>query len=71
MEKIDWNKPIELMDGTPNEVVAKGGASDSYLIRYARESGMTNMWCDTDGCIGGVQVVRNRPEPKKVTVDFG
>ena len=63
MEPIDWNKPIELMNGEPrasiyskNSIWINGGTCDP------------GFHCDRQGCIGGVQVVRNRKELVKQTV---
>ena len=60
MEPIDWSKPIELMNGEPrdsiyskNSIWINGGTCDP------------GFHCDRQGCIGGVQVVRNRKEPYK------
>ena len=60
MEPIDWSKPIELMNGEPrdsiyskNSIWINGGTCDP------------GFHCDRQGCIGGVQVVRNRKEPEK------
>ena len=65
MEPIDWNKPIELMNGEPQVVSTRPILVGKYI-----EAGNGTLGFSTDnyGCIGGVQVVRNRKEPVKKTV---
>ena len=64
MEPIDWSKPIELMDGTQLE--NGWGSIHGILIPGKAPNG--GFHTDLQGCIGGVQVVRNRKEPVKKTV---
>ena len=64
MEAIDWSKPIELMDGTQLE--NGWGSIHGILIPGKAPNG--GFHTDLQGCIGGVQVVRNRKEPVKKTV---
>ena len=61
MEAIDWSKPIELMDGTQLE--NGWGSIHGILIPGKAPNG--GFHTDLQGCIGGVQVVRNRKEPVK------
>ena len=62
MEPIDWNKPIELMDGTPYYLYDTG-PTDRRIRGVDRP---LPEYCVTEnGCIGGVQVVRNRKEKRK------
>ena len=73
MEPIDWNKPIELMNGEPQVVSTRPilvGKSRPILVGKYIEAGNGTLGFSTDnyGCIGGVQVVRNRKEPVKKTV---
>ena len=58
MEPIDWDKPIELMDRTPARVAV---LDERVVINWKHFQIST----DLGGCIGGVQVVRNRKEPVK------
>ena len=58
MEPIDWSKPIELMDRTPARVAV---LDERVVINWKHFQIST----DLGGCIGGVQVVRNRKEPEK------
>ena len=58
MEPIDWSKPIELMDRTPARVAV---LDERVVINWKHFQIST----DLGGCIGGVQVVRNRKEPVK------
>ena len=51
-DKVDWNQPVELMDGTPYSSL-----------------GNLRVVVDDYGCIGGLQVVRNR-EKKVVFLNF-
>ena len=59
-EPVDWNKPIELMDGKPRVAESCGN-----YIWINSPDGYGGFHCDRQGCIGGVQVVRNRKEPVK------
>ncbi len=59
-EPVDWNKPIELMDGKPRVAESCGN-----YIWINSPDGYGGFHCDRQGCIGGVQVVRNRKEPEK------
>ena len=61
MEPIDWSEPIELMDRTPARVAV---LDERVVINWKHFQIST----DLGGCIGGVQVVRNRKEPVKKTV---
>ena len=60
-EPVDWDKPIELMNGTPAKHVTIGL---KWKVVYPVPDGFTAT-TDLQGCIGGVQVVRNRKEPEK------
>ena len=60
-EPVDWDKPIELMNGTPAKHVTIGL---KWKVVYPVPDGFTAT-TDLQGCIGGVQVVRNRKEPVK------
>ena len=60
MEPIDWNKAIELMDGEPREHWVHGEA-----VWVGVKGNHVGFYTDRQGCIGGVQVVRNRKEPVK------
>ena len=64
MEPIDWTKPIELMNGE-----FRRHSLQQALVRIDGGD-IPTAWFYTDrqGCIGGVQVVRNRKEPVKKTV---
>ena len=64
MEAIDWSKPIELMDGTQLE----NGLGSIHGILIPGKAPNGGFHTDLQGCIGGVQVVRNRKEPVKKTV---
>ena len=61
MEPIDWSKPIELMNGE-----FRRHSLQQALVRIDGGD-IPTAWFYTDrqGCIGGVQVVRNRKEPVK------
>ena len=61
MEPIDWTKPIELMNGE-----FRRHSLQQALVRIDGGD-IPTAWFYTDrqGCIGGVQVVRNRKEPVK------
>ena len=61
MEPIDWTKPIELMNGE-----FRRHSLQQALVRIDGGD-IPTAWFYTDrqGCIGGVQVVRNRKEPEK------
>ena len=61
MEAIDWSKPIELMNGEPRKHEVR---EDSRLV-WISEILTAGFFVDCQGCIGGVQVVRNRKEPVK------
>ena len=61
MEPIDWTKPIELMNGEP----LRYDCSNKYGIWIQGTSTVGSFSTDLQGCIGGVQVVRNRKEPVK------
>ena len=61
MEPIDWSKPIELMDGEPAKV---GPLYERVLVGWKH----FQISVDYFGCIGGVQVVRNRKEKRKLRV---
>jgi hypothetical protein len=58
MEPIDWSKPIELMDRTPARVAV---LDERVVINWKHFQIST----DLGGCIGGVQVVRNRKPVKR------
>ena len=55
---VDWSKPIELMNGTPARITIL----DERVVFTCKHFELS---CEKDGCIGGVQVVRNRKEPEK------
>ena len=59
MEKIDWGRPIELMDGA--HAKWRQRVTDKAITTERGLEGFVNDY----GCIGGVQVVRNRKEPEK------
>lgn len=59
---VDWSKPIELMDGTPARITIL----DERVVFTCKHFELS---CEKDGCIGGVQVVRNRKEPEKHQLD--
>ena len=61
MSEIDWSKPIELMNGAPRKHEVR---EDSRLV-WVSEILTAGFFVDCQGCIGGVQVVRNRKEPVK------
>ena len=61
MSEIDWSKPIELMNGAPRKHEVR---EDSRLV-WVSEILTAGFFVDCQGCIGGVQVVRNRKEPEK------
>ena len=61
MSEIDWSKPIELMNGAPRKHEVR---EDSRLV-WISEILTAGFFVDCQGCIGGVQVVRNRKEPVK------
>ena len=65
MEAIDWSKPIELMDGTQLE----NGLGSIHGILIPGKAPNGGFHTDLQGCIGGVQVVRNRKEPVKHKLD--
>ena len=58
MKPIDWDKPIELMDGMPAKVRF---LDERVLVGWKH----FQISVDYSGRIGGVQVVRNRKEPVK------
>ena len=63
---VDWSKPIELMDGT--EVYGECSTFSGtvkYLVNKTKDRSAL-CFVGKDGDIGGVPVVRNREEPKKV-----
>ena len=64
MEPIDWSKPIELMNGAPRKHEVR---EDSRLV-WVSEILTAGFFVDCQGCIGGVQVVRNRKEKRKLRV---
>ena len=66
MEPIDWSKPIELMNGIPKKF--RGGNSDHGFWIQDSDSSIPDIITDRNGCIGGVQVVRNRKEKRKLKV---
>ena len=55
MEPIDWSKPIELMNGEPREHWVH-----SEAVWVGVKGNHVGFYTDRQGCIGGVQVVRNR-----------
>ena len=59
MEKIDWTKPVELMDGAKINSISES-AYEGYLTIYTDNALFR---CDEDGCVGGVQIVRNANNP--------
>ena len=61
MSEIDWSKPIELMNGAPRKHEVR---EDSRLV-WVSEILTAGFFVDCQGCIGGVQVVRNRKDPVK------
>ena len=61
MTEIDWTKPIELMDGEPRD----HSWPCQYDVWIHGYDGANGFWVNRSGCIGGVQVVRNRKEPEK------
>ena len=63
MEPIDWSKPIELMNGEPR----KHAVQHKIPLVSITDGPIhgTDFYTDHQGCIGGVQVVRNRKEPEK------
>jgi len=67
---IDLTKPIEFMDGTPARAdnILTGICGSTYRVRVYTD--MDNTYTDINGQIGGVQVIRNRPEPKKFAIEY-
>ncbi len=61
MEPIDWHKPIVLMNGEPAKVCC---LDERVLVGWKH----FQISVDYSGCIGGVQVVRNRKEKRKLKV---
>ena len=61
MTEIDWTKPIELMDGEPRD----HSWPCQYDVWIHGYDGANGFWVNRSGCIGGVQVVRNRKERVK------
>ena len=61
MEPIDWTKPIELMNGMPAKVRF---LDERVLVGWKH----FQISVDYSGRIGGVQVVRNRKEKRKLRV---
>ena len=55
MEPIDWSKPIELMNAEPREHWVH-----SEAVWVGVKGNHVGFYTDRQGCIGGVQVVRNR-----------
>ena len=64
MEPIDWDTPIELMDGT-FKLATVNAHKGTYWIYPLYGVDVAPFPVDQHGCIGGVQVVRNRQEPVK------
>lgn len=60
MEAIDWSKPIEMMNAEPREHWVH-----SEAVWVGVKGNHVGFYTDLQGCIGGVQVVRNRKEPEK------
>lgn len=70
MEPIDWSKPIELMDRTRKFSFPEAAQQDAqqwYWILDNMKGGCAFL-VDSHGCLGGVQVVRNRKEKRKLRV---
>jgi len=74
---IDLTKPIEFMDGTNAEVTHANNLPQGFtgahvlVAKRARDRGdYTYIATDINGQIFGVQVIRNRHEPKKVAVEY-
>jgi len=71
---IDLTKPIEFMDGTNAEVTHANnlpqGFTGALVLFVVRASDRDHTYTDINGQIGGVQVIRNRPEPKKVAIEY-
>ena len=61
MNRIDWKKPIELMNGELREHEVQ----DHAELVWISEGPHYGFFVDLQGCIGDVQVVRNRKEPEK------
>ena len=56
----DWNKTLELMDGVgPSANLTDSGMWAIFV------NGVQVALVDDYGCIGGIQIVRNRKEPEK------
>lgn len=66
MEPIDWSKPIELMDGT-RKLSLPEAAQQGYWILDNTRGGYAFL-VDIHGRLGGVRVVRNRKEKRKLRV---
>ena len=66
MEPIDWSKPIELMDGT-RKLSLPEAAQQGYWILDNTRGGYAFL-VDIHGRLGGVRVVRNRKERRKLKV---
>ena len=64
---IDLTKPIELMDGTEAVFICNSARGNYHL---AIRADCELVYVDRNGQIGGVQVIRNRREPKKVAVEY-
>ncbi len=62
MEKLDWTKPICLMDGQDvkylNEPYANAHRIDGELNETNKM--LVSFYVDDTGCLGGVQVVKNK-----------
>jgi len=71
---IDLTKPIEFMDGTKAEATYANnlpqGFTGTLALFVIGAGGIDYTYTDINGQIGGVQVIRNRTEPKKVAVEF-
>lgn len=63
MEPVDWNQEIELMDGTPKVHLPEATRCGYWILDPVR--GGHTFLVDIQGCIGGVQVVRNRKPVKR------
>jgi len=71
---IDLTKPIEFMDGTNAEVMNADNLPQGFIgtlmLFVERAGGIDYTYTDINGQIGGVQVIRNRQEPKKVAIEY-
>lgn len=68
MEKIDWDKPLVLMNDAP--CFAASPNPDGSRCIASGPDGFFVCIVDDYGCIGGVQVVRNRKEPEKRKIEI-